>query len=304
MLKRLLKRWLDDQHSQLTVIDRTGANRRVVYETREWIEAPNWSPDGQWLVFNGGGKLFRIAANNTGTSSDSPQLIDTGSINDITNDHLISPDGQQIYFTAGGCIYAVPFTGGAPRKVSTDHLPNTSVQYYLHGISPDGRTLSCTGVDPGRTTGALAIHTLPADGGSGTQLTHTDAAIDGPEFSADGHWIYFNAEINARHKGHSQLFRMLLDGTGIEQLTFDERVNWFPHLARDGQTLVYLSYPPLTQGHPANMDVMLRRMPTADGEATTLIAFFGGQGSINSNSWAPDSQRLAYVAYPTRKHRA
>ena len=30
------------------------------------------------------------------------------------------------------------------------------------------------------------------------------------------------------------------------------------------------------------------------GNATLL----GGQGTVNVNSWAPDSERFAYVAYP------
>ncbi len=29
-----------------------------------------------------------------------------------------------------------------------------------------------------------------------------------------------------------------------------------------------------------------------------LVALFGGQGTINVNSWAPDSRRFAHVAYP------
>ena len=32
-----------------------------IYETGDLIEAPNWSPDGKWLVFNGDGRLFRIS---------------------------------------------------------------------------------------------------------------------------------------------------------------------------------------------------------------------------------------------------
>ena len=28
-----------------------------------------------------------------------------------------------------------------------------------------------------------------------------------------------------------------------------------------------------------------------------MIGFFGGQGSINVNSWAPDSRHLAFVSY-------
>ena len=45
------------QQSQLEVTDLDG-NRHVVFIADEVIEAPNWSPDGQWLVFNAGGQLF------------------------------------------------------------------------------------------------------------------------------------------------------------------------------------------------------------------------------------------------------
>ena len=41
---------------------------------------------------------------------------------------------------------------------------------------------------------------------------------------------------------------------------------------------------------------------TAEGKnERDLVAFFGGQGTINVNSWAPDSKRFAYVAYPVTK---
>jgi TolB protein len=298
MLRPLLDRFLgrrpDDRRSQLTVIDCGGGGPRVIHETTEWIEAPNWSPDGRWLIFNGSGRLFRLPADGGG----SPEPIATSAIGGITNDHLISPDGRWLYFTADGCIHAVPFEGGSPRQVSTDHVPGKSMQYYLHGISPDGRTLSCVGVIPGRDTGALCICTLPSEGGPGTRLTHTKEPVDGPELAPDGRWIYFNGELNGRRPGDSQLFRMGLDGSNIEQLTHDERVNWFPHVSPDGQQIVYLSYLPGTLGHPASKDVELRLMPASGGPATTLVALVGGQGTINCNSWAPDSRRLAYVAYP------
>ena len=88
------------------------------------------------------------------------------------------------------------------------------------------------------------------------------------------------------------------DGTGIQQLTHDERVNWFPHLSPDGKWIVYLSFPPGTLKHPADKDVILRRM-RADGTAQAdVVACLGGQGTINVNSWAPDSRRFAYVTYP------
>ena len=33
------------------------------------------------------------------------------------------------------------------------------------------------------------------------------------------------------------------------------------------------------------------------GKVETLLTFYGGQGSLNVNSWAPDSQRFAFVRY-------
>ncbi|MEW9838532.1 hypothetical protein [Mesorhizobium marinum] len=62
--------------------------------------------------------------------------------------------------------------------------------------------------------------------------------------------------------------------------------------------MVYLSYPPATHGHPADRDVILRLMNPDGSEQRDLLACRGGQGTINVNSWAPDSQRFAFVAYP------
>ena len=44
-------------------------------------------------------------------------------------------------------------------------------------------------------------------------------------------------------------------------------------------------------------NVELRLMPANGGEPKTLLKLFGGQGTINVNSWAPDSKRIAFVSY-------
>lgn len=49
--------------------------------------------------------------------------------------------------------------------------------------------------------------------------------------------------------------------------------------------------------HLANKNVELRLMPAEGGEPKTLVKLFGGQGTINVNSWAPDSKRFAFVSY-------
>ena len=40
--------------------------------------------------------------------------------------------------------------------------------------------------------------------------------------------MYYNSEEASQVAGHAQLFRMRLDTGEREQLTDDDRVNWFP----------------------------------------------------------------------------
>lgn len=280
------------QRSELTVIDLDGLSR-VVLASSEVIEAPNWAPDGKWLIFNAGGRLFRVAF-----AGGTPEQIDTGHLSDLNNDHVLSPDGTTIYVSSDdGHLYAVPMAGGTPRRVSNTH--STPHHYYLHGISPDGLTLAYVAVEKPQDERQINIFTIPAAGGPDQRLTGLSVPNDGPEYSPDGRWIYFNSELAASRPGHAQIFRMsAADGSGLEQLTFDSYVNWFPHLSPDGKTVAFLSFPQGTLGHPADKDVLLRLMTPEGEQQRTLVSFFGGQGTINVNSWAPDSRRLAYVAYP------
>ena len=286
---------LPGQISELTVIDKDAGEPQVIFTADEIIEAPNWTPDGKTLVFNAGGEIWTIPAD----GSSPPVVIDTGSVRDLNNDHVLSPDGQTVYLSSdNGHLYAVPITGGEPQRVSNDH--SAPHHYYLHGISPDGKTLSYVAVEGPAGHKRINIFTIPSAGGPDTRLSDVAFPNDGPEYSPDGKWIYFSGERAAKRPGHAQCFRMRPDGTGIEQLSFDDRVNWFPHISPHGQSIVYISYPVGTTGHPPDKDVILRTM-TADGKnERDLVAFFGGQGTINVNSWAPDSQRFAYVAYPVR----
>ena len=286
---------LPGQVAELTVIDKDAGKPEVIFTADEVIEAPNWTPDGKALVFNAGGEIWRIPAD----GSAAPVRIETGSIRDFNNDHVLSPDGQTLYLSSNnGHLYAVPISGGEPKRVSNEHpAPH---HYYLHGISPDGQTLSYVAVEGADGQKRVNIFTIPVAGGPDTRLSDVSYPNDGPEYSPDGKWIYFSGERAAKRPGHAQCFRMRPDGTGIEQLSFDDRVNWFPHISPDGKWIVYISYPQGTTGHPPNKDVILRTM-TADGkDERDLIKFFGGQGTINVNSWAPDSRRFAYVAYPVR----
>ena len=281
------------QSAQLFTIDVATGEQTLVFESTDVLfEAPNWTPDGRWLVVNGDGRLFRI-------SPEGGELveIDLGGVGEPNNDHVLSPDGRTVYVSSDdGHLYAVPFEGGANRRVSNDRGQN--FRYYLHGISPDGKQLAYIGLEILPDAVRTNVFTVPSAGGADMQLTNEEAPHDGSEFSPDGAWIYFNSERGSSQPGHAQLFRMDLDGEDVTQLTFDERVNWFPHLSRDGQSLAYISYPPGTRGHPADLEVIIRIADADLAGARDLVHLFGGQGTLNVNSWDPTGTRIAYVAYP------
>ena len=69
--------------SKLEIVDISNGYRMTVKEFPYLIEAPNWTPDGQWLVYNCKGKLYRISPD----SPAEPQEINTGFATRCNNDH-------------------------------------------------------------------------------------------------------------------------------------------------------------------------------------------------------------------------
>jgi Tol biopolymer transport system component len=180
----------------------------VIYDTTVLIEAPNWTPDGQWLIFNADGRLFRISTD----GKIGPNRINTFPVEDLNNDHIVSPDGQSLFTSANdGHLYRVSSDGGEPVRVSNDHDPMRGFRYYLHGISPDGTTLAYVGLDVVGGKIRTRVCTIPSAGGQDIELTNGECPVDGPEYTPDGQWIYYNSEQAADVPGHAQIFRMRPD---------------------------------------------------------------------------------------------
>jgi len=139
------------------------------------------------------------------------------------------------------------------------------------------------------------IYLISTKGGEEKRLTDAEGLDDGPEYSYDGQWIYFNSH----RTGRMQVYRMRADGSNQEQHTFDTLDNWFPHPSPDNSSLVYISYLEDQKGaHPFGKDVKLRMMDVATRQIRDLTkVFYGGQGTINVHSWSPDGNWIAYVRY-------
>src|SRR6266550_2928247 len=160
--------------STLEFISIASKDRRVVYHTRDHIEAPNWSRDGNWLLFNSKGRIWRLLV-----AGGEPEMIDTGFATRCNNDHGISPDGAQLVISdqshgdRRSRIYILPIGGGTPRCITA-----TGPSYW-HGWSPDGQTLAYCA----ERNGEFDIYTIPAAGGQETRLTTAKDLDDGPDYS-------------------------------------------------------------------------------------------------------------------------
>lgn len=270
-------------YSTLETVPVASMDRRVAYVAQAHFEAPNWSRDGSYFLFNQDGGIYKLPVN-----GGEPLRINTGPETKCNNDHGISPDGTMLAIsdsteTGTSLVYTLPVAGGTPKKI-TPTGPS-----YWHGWSPDGSTLAFVG----QRNDNFDIYSIPVNGGEEKRLTTAPGLDDGPEYSPDGQWIYFNSE----RTGHMQIWRMHPDGSNQEQVIIDETNDWFPHLSPDGKWMTFLSFEKGVTGHPPDKDVSLNLMSLTDKSVKVLAKLFGGQGTNNVPSWSPDSTTVAFVSY-------
>ena len=273
--------------SRLELLDVNTGKRTVVHTAPNSIQAPNWTKDGKRLIYNGTDGQIRVFT----LATKKEAILNTGEVKNNNNDHVLSFDGKMLGLSnnekdrGGSVIYTVPVTGGIPRLV-TPKGPS-----YLHGWSPDGRDV----VFCGSRDGEYDVFKVPANGGPEIRLTDTKGLDDGPEYSPDGKYIYFNSN----RSGTMQIWRMKPDGSNQEAVTDGEFHDWFAHISPDGKQMVFLSFlkDEVESGdHPAYKHVYLRMMPTSGGKPSVIAYVYGGQGTINTPSWSPDSKRVAFVS--------
>lgn len=275
--------------SRLEIFSLMDSTRTLVYEENGHFEAPNWGPDGQYLIINQQGLLYALDLN-----GNSKTLIPTEGLDRLNNDHGPSPDGKWLAVsnnddvpgseTGTSRIYILPIEGGTPELI-TREMPS-----YWHGWSPDGKRLVYTAA----RNGVFDIYEIDLSTKTEVRLTENPTLDDGPEYSPDGSYLYFNSF----RSGSMEIWRRHTASGNLEQLTEDAYSNWFPHPSPDGRLVVYLSYAEdQGQGHPPMKNVLLRLLDLKRMEVRTLCTFTGGQGSINVPSWSPDSSKFAFVSY-------
>lgn len=271
--------------SSIELLDMESHNSRIIYQSPKSLQAPNWTTDNKSLIYNSEGTLY-----NFNLATNTPKAINTGKAKNNNNDHVLSFDGKWLTISSGdggpSTGYVVPVTGGEARKVTFEKGAS-----YMHGWSPDGKYL----VFCGERGGEYDVYRIPVSGGAEERFTTTKGLDDGPEYTPDGKHIYFNSV----RSGLMQVWRMDADGSNHTQITNDGNNNWFPHVSPDGKWIVFITFlkgEVEPSDHPFYKHVYIRVMPIGGGEPKVVAYLYGGQGTINTPSWSPDSKHIAFIS--------
>ena len=276
--------------SELVLLNVKTGKEKVILREKRHFEAPNWSRDGKYLIVNADGKLEKVSVDGKKLG-----VIDTGFADRCNNDHGFSFDGRWLYIShsdvrvrsSGGNsrIFILSETGGYPWLITAGY-PS-----YWHGVSPDNQWVTYCAL----RNGEWDVYKAHVITGEEIRLTDAGGLDDGPEFSYDGQWIYFNSH----RTGRMHLYRMRPDGSEQTQLTFDDYDNWFPHPSPDNKSIAYIAYLEDQKGsHPFGKAVKLHLLDVETRQVRDLTpVFYGGQGTINVHSWSPDGDSIAFVRY-------
>jgi TolB protein len=284
---KVLSLFRTDIGSNLEVLDIETGNRKILLVDSNSVHSPIWKKDGETLIYAKQGFLYTFNLTNKIC-----QLLNTGVKKSNSNDHVLSFDGKMLSFCVpteekgGPIVYTVPVTGGEPKQI------NKTAPSYPHSWSPDGKTLLLSA----SRKGEFEIYKIASSGGKEYGITNSLGMDDCPEYTPDGKQIYFNSN----RTGTMRIWRMNADGSEPEVVTTGEYYDWFPHISPDGKWMVFLSYSKedaSASGHPSYRKVYLRLMPVSGGQPKIIAYLYGGQGSINSPCWSPDSKKIAFASY-------
>ena len=257
--------------SVLEILDLETGHRQIVHSSAQPFEAPNWTPDGGALIFNrsgrgeGWGGLYRFDLATRQATLDRHRR---GQPQQQRSRPLVRRLDDRPERSEPGVRRALDRLHRADRRrrAEADH-------HAVAVLSPQlvaGRQ----GSDLHRRAQQRVRH-LPHPGRRQrpeVNLTNTTGLDDGPEYTRDGQYIYFNSA----RTGTMQMWRMKPDGKDQEQITNDEYNNWFPHISPDGKWIAIISFTKDVSAtdHPYYKRVYLRLMPIdrrrAEGDCVRL----------------------------------
>lgn len=219
---------------RLYTIKSNGEDNRPIsdfYSVTSIESAPDWSPDGQRIVFDNRETRDIMSVNWDGSD-----------LQNLTNDQLFdfspkwSPDGTQIVYSSQNPspfqIFVMDADGSNPRQIT--QFPSSSS--ILPKWSPDGRKIAFLKKD-GRVGPFYQAHIIDVDGGNLKLLYNKTVLPVAPAWSPDGTrlaLVSFENDVNNR-----EIYVVQHSDTSFLRLTnnsdWDNNPRWTP----DGGRIIF-----------------------------------------------------------------
>ena len=192
-----------------------------------------------------------------------------------------SADGDGIFYISnargGRDLYHQRLNG-----TKADDVPQRLTSgLKIHGIAgaADGR------VAYSAWTTTVGIWSLPFPGAGPVSVAtahpimSTTESIEVVRLSPDGQWLAFDSD----RSGNMDIYKMRVDGTGLQQMTRDTADDFRPSWSPDGQWITFHSW------RNGNRDSYI---VSADGSMERVIA--SGPAHEYSGTFSPDGSQIAF----------
>ena len=215
---------------EVFVMDADGTNQRNLSNNPEFDSFPDWSPDGEQIVFVSSRR--RIGTNLFVMSADGGNVEQITRLKWVTAPRW-SPDGKRIAFETDDFeierqVYVVDADGRKPWRVSS---PKANTAMVLGGWSPDGRQILYREAIESRSdksTPVIAtLDRVRREVIRWKRVPVPKGTFSTSDFSADGTSILFSSDLNG--DDNDEIYRFVLADSTLIQLTHSPGRDAGPH---------------------------------------------------------------------------